>query len=59
MVEQLKNELNKKLKAPFDDFLTQEVPKLQDKKHYRFIPYNVDKFERFSNYALSIIEIVS
>jgi hypothetical protein len=59
MVERLKNELHGKLKAPFEEFSTREVPYLKDKKHYRFIPYNVDKFERFSNYALNVDDIVS
>jgi sugar-specific transcriptional regulator TrmB len=40
-VTELREELNGKLKAPFLEFLQREIPLLEEKKHYKYLPYSI------------------
>lgn len=58
-VNKLKEELIEKLKAPFIEYNTREVPYLMEKGHYKFITYSIDKLDKFSTYALGVYDIIS
>ena len=49
----------KKLRAPFNEYKTREIPFLKEKGHYKFITYSIEKLEKFSIHALGVNDIVS
>ena len=42
-VNNLMDELMKKLKSPFVEYNTREVPYLKEKNHYKYLTYSIDK----------------